>query len=416
MVTAMKQIGQPPEEKHTSEAVQWRMRWYPRATLGVFGVAFLMAVMLGNGASTEPERLGGDYPAFYAAGRIAVAHDWEHLYEVQRQKTAQRDLYPDEMDGQYLYFAYPPFVAAAYAPLTLLPYRISYLLHTLLMAGAVAASIWIAGTRIPILRRYGALSMVLALLFYPLYRAITGGQNTALTLFLLVVSWRLVTDRHDFYAGLVLALLLFKPQYAVPMMLLYLVAGRWRVLVGSLVGAGVLYAAGASVVGPKWLVPWWVQAREFSGSDVLLNGLNNISFIGFVENLSDSVIIIVLLGLIPALAVVGALALSWLRGHPDALADKMALAAIGLILISPHTLYYDGALVLITLVILEARNSPSPKRIAAIWVVALFQMAVETLGWSPFFFVVLGIAVWAAISLGPGLFRAVSPTSYAAAG
>jgi hypothetical protein len=401
----MSQTGPQHGKRSASDLVRWRMQWYPRAVLAALGAALLLGVLFGGGASTASGRLGGDYPAFYGAGRIAVDGDWKHLYEPERQIDAQYDLYPGEEAGQYMYFPYPPFVAAAYAPLALLPYRLSFLAHTLLMTAAVVASVWIAGARFPILREYQAMALALALTFYPMLRAILGGQNSALTLFLIVASWRLATDRHDFAAGLVLALLLFKPQYAVPLMLLYALTGRWRVLLGSLTGAGVLLLVGASVMGIDWLVPWWKQVQEFAGLDVSFNGMNNVSFIGFAANLSGSTAVIVFLGFVPALAAVAVLASCWLNGRSDALGEKMALAATGLILISPHTLYYDGSLVLITLVVLAAHTSPSLRRIAFIWVAASCQVLADVLGWSPFFFVVLGIAVWAMRSLVPDLFQ-----------
>ncbi len=399
----MKQTDESLGDERGPDIAQWRLRWYPRVVIASLGVALLIGVMFGSGASTVSGRLGGDYPAFFGAGRIAIDQDWDHLYEAGRQAEAQQDLYPGERVGQYMYFAYPPFVAAAYAPLAVLPYRVSFLAHTLLMAALVGASIWIAGARIPILRGSRTLALALALVFYPMLRAITGGQNTALTLFLLVASWRLATDRRDFAAGLTLSLLLFKPQYAVPMILLYVLTGRWKVLLGSLSGAGLLYFVGASVMGFEWLIPWWSQVQEFAGLDVPVNGMNNISFIGFAANLSDSSYLVVLLGVVPALATVAVLSFSWLRGRPDALTDKMALAATGLILMSPHTLYYDGSLVLIALVVLEAHFSPSLRRIALIWAAAALQVFADALGWSPFFLVVLGIAIWASRSLIPEL-------------
>ena len=407
----MKAKDSSPRDECRSDVVRWRMRWYPRAILAALGVALLVGVVLGSGASTVSGRLGGDYPAFYGAGRIAIDRDWEHLYDPNRQIEAQGDLHLGEQTGQYLFFSYPPFVAIAYSPLALLPFRASYLVHTLLMTAAVAGSIWLAGQKILVLRQHRTLALALALLFYPMLRSVLGGQNTALTLLLMVASWRLATNRNDIYAGLVLSLLLFKPQYAVPMILLYLLAGRWRVMLGSLIGAGTLYMVGASLMGIDWVVPWWDQVREFAAIDTSVNGLNSISFIGFVTNLSDANEVVVLLGIVPAFTVVVLLAYAWLRGRPDALTEKTALAATGLILISPHTMYYDGSLVLITLVALALHRSPSPGWIAFLWAAASSQVLADVIGWSPFFFVTLGIAVWASLALGRGLSNRASPPS-----
>jgi hypothetical protein len=108
----------------------------------------------------------------------------------------------------------------------------------------------------------------------------------------------------------------------------------------------------------------------------------------------------VLLGVLPAVTVIAVLAIIWLRGSPDALAEKMALAAVGLVLISPHTMSYDGSLILITLVVLGTTVSSKLKGVAIVWVAAWSQMLAVVLGWSPLFLVVLGVAVWAGRSVG----------------
>ena len=71
------------------------------------------------------------------------------------------------------------------APLSHLPYRVSYALHTLLMVGATVAALYLVRPMLPLVDRHFELAVIGAVAFYPMYRAITGGQNTALTLLLL---------------------------------------------------------------------------------------------------------------------------------------------------------------------------------------------------------------------------------------
>ena len=58
----------------------WRIRWYPRAILLALAFAFGVSVLVANGADGAAGRLGGDYPAFYGAGRIVLAGDGDQLY------------------------------------------------------------------------------------------------------------------------------------------------------------------------------------------------------------------------------------------------------------------------------------------------------------------------------------------------
>src|SRR5262249_3233805 len=47
-----------------------RLRLYPRAIFAAIAVGFAIAVAFGSGTRTLTGRLGGDFPAFYGAGRI----------------------------------------------------------------------------------------------------------------------------------------------------------------------------------------------------------------------------------------------------------------------------------------------------------------------------------------------------------
>ena len=136
-----------------------RLERAARAVLVAFVVAFLVTVATGSGSSTAAGRLGGDYPAFYSAGRIVLEGDASRLYEPGRQEQAQNDLFGGEHDG-FLYFAYPTPVAALYTPFAALPYRLSYALHTLLMAGALVLALRVLRPIVPMLGRRFWLSSV----------------------------------------------------------------------------------------------------------------------------------------------------------------------------------------------------------------------------------------------------------------
>jgi hypothetical protein len=79
-------------------------------------------------------------------------------------------------------------------------------------------------------------------------------------------------------------------------------------------------------------------------------------------------------------------------------------------------MFYDGSLVLITLVVLAVHGSLNPQRIALLWIAASSQALAHSLGWTPLFFVVLGVALWASLAFGRRLGDRVPPQSSAAAG
>ena len=112
-----------------------RARWnrIAGAVLIALAVATVVQGVIAAGSEAPADVVGGDYPAFHGAGGIALEGEWDARYDIERQAESQRGLHADE--GDVWYFAYPPQVAAVYAPFATLPYSLAYLLHTAVMAG-----------------------------------------------------------------------------------------------------------------------------------------------------------------------------------------------------------------------------------------------------------------------------------------
>jgi hypothetical protein len=328
-------------------------------------------------------RLGGDYPAFYAAGSIARSGDWDELYSAERQAEEQAGLISD--DGSYLYFSYPPYVAGAYAPLAGLEYRWSFLVHTVLMGLALWGAIkllwpWLERFSWPPLAIY-----VLALAFYPLLRAVPGGQNTSLSLLLLAAAARLDRDERPLLAGLALAALFFKPQFGVVIVPLLLVSRRWRVLGGWVIGAITLWAGARFLTEGAWVAEWWEQAGAFRDENVAANGPNFVSLPGFLENLigvGEPAAFVLGYGVTAVFGL--AVAYFWWKHPRSHQLERHALAGAAVVVAAPQTLYYDAGIMLLGLVVAIALV---PKHRAAALVVlgvlSWSHLAAAELGWSP---------------------------------
>ncbi len=380
-----------------------RLKLYSRAVAAAVVVAWTLTVLLSSGADTAAGRLGGDYPAFYAAGEIVADGDWENLYSPQRQAQAQAALFPGS-DNSVLYFAYPPYVASMYRPLAGVDYRVSYALHTLVMVGSVIGALWLLRPAIGgVLKTHFELVAIAALLFFPLFRAVSGGQNTALTLLLLAGVWRGLHERRIVVAGICAGLLLYKPQFAIPLLLLFLLRGHWRATVtGAATGAG-LWLLGVATMGWGWLGSWWTEVAAFAEKDADVNGHNAISWLGFAEGVfgASSTTAYLVAGPL-VLATVAALAWLWFRGA-QGLDQRMALTVAGLVFISPHAMYYDGGLFLLAgLVAVNALGTRATLPVALVWVLAWSQAGASSVGFAPLFaLLLLGAAALGAAATRP---------------
>src|SRR5512134_1075079 len=234
----------------------WRLKWYPRVLVFGAAIGFLASLMSGDGVSTLAGRLGADYPAFYGAGRIIAEGDGRGLYSSERQVTAQKDLFPSH-ETLFMPFPYPAFVAVAYSPLALLSFRLSYFIHTMIMVAALLLTLRTLRPMSKVAAGQSFFVFALLILYYPLLKSIIGGQNTAITLLLVTLLWRTAVDGRDILAGLWLGLLLFKPQYGLPIMGLFLLSRRWKIVTSSVVVGLVLWLIGAWACGWGWLSEWF---------------------------------------------------------------------------------------------------------------------------------------------------------------
>jgi len=289
-------------------------------------------------------RLGGDYPAFYAAGRMLNAGHPEQIYSVPAQEKAQQDLFPPTQQG-WLLFPYPPHFAVFYQPFALLPFVSSYVVYTLLMAACCALAIRLVAPAAPWCQRNQTFWVAMALIFYPLFRAVTGGQNTALSLLCAAgTAASLRTGRHHL-AGVCLAAWLFKPQLALLATALLIVGGHAAVLPAFAAAAGVVYAVGAVVGGLAWPL-WWYQdgIKGYMPANMAIDGERGLSLRELTTTLGHPELFVPALAL---LAIVACIVIH--RFKPPALSLVSGATAVAL-LASPHTMYYDGGLALLGIV------------------------------------------------------------------
>ena len=333
---------------------------------GALLVTIVLVMVLGALAgSTEDGQLGGDFPAFFAAGDIVAESGYDNLYDPEVQRAAQDGLIANE--GGYLFFAYPPFVATGYSWLNPLGYRGAYLAQMGLMALAALASVLLIRPMSELVNRYWVAVLAGVFLFQPVLASVIGGQNTTLTMLLFVAAARAEWSGRDILAGVAVGLLIYKPQYGVPLALLTLVSARWRVAAGvGLTWAGA-YLAGAAALGLGWVGPWWEQATAFRDINAGVNGHLFVSLPGYVEHLTG-----IgggagrLLGL--GIGGIGLLGIAWVwrRWTGDPLI-RYAVAASGLILIAPQSLFYEAGLAAVTILLLTSRGRVDRQLMAGVF-------------------------------------------------
>jgi len=337
------------------------------ALAGVVGwsVAFLAhAVTLRNPLQSDGRPVGGDFVSFYAAGQLVMQGAGRQLYDARSQWRAQREALRAPEYPNFCPFPYPPTLAVAEAPLSLLPFVPAYLAHVGLCLAAILAGLRLLRPALRRLAPFWGTAASLAALFYPLTVSVTCGQNTAFSFLLMCAFFAGLRSQRDLRAGIALGLLAFKPQMALLLGLAMVAAGRWRV-VGAAAAVGVgHYVLGAIVVGPDWPARMLALLDAFWELNTAQHTSLSISLPAVLHGLSPAALRNVLL-----LGVCGLLCLSCVVGWRGAapgggISGPLAMTVSATLLIGPHALWYDtGLLSLAGLLIANdalARGGPFP--------------------------------------------------------
>ena len=383
------------DERMNGLLTPWRLRVYPRVLIIALLLPVVIAVLAGSGASTVTGRLGGDFPAFYGAGIVVNERGIDAVYDRQVLAEAQRDfLSVEQGDVELLPFFYPPFVAQLYAPMAKLPYRAAYTIQTVAMFAAIAFAIHLLRARLARVDRWPIAAFALAVGLYPLYRSITGGQNTALTVLLLAASYRAQADDRPVLAGATVAILLYRPQYALPLAGLLFLRDR-RSALGFAGVAAVLWSWGALLAGGDWVVSWYRTAQAVGAELAPLTPWWKISFIGFAEQiLGDGDPVAYAVGGLLALASV--IALMWVWSSREVPLDlQVAAAACGILLIPEHVIWYEAGVLAVPLLILADRKGRSAApAILGLGMLALTAALLPRASAVPLFVVVFATSAW----------------------
>ena len=180
-----------------------------------------------------------DFRLDYSAAEVGLRDGYGRLYDLGAQNS---EMVFHGFNPQP--FLSPPPLAWLATPFTLLPFTAALVLWTLLLLAALAWTWWLVapGGR---LARLAFLLLWLGL--FPVAFGFLVGQPGALVASAVGTSWWLVKREKPVAAGLVLSLIVMKPQLALLVPICLLVAGQRRVFV-SWLGASVVIGGVALIL------------------------------------------------------------------------------------------------------------------------------------------------------------------------
>jgi alpha-1,2-mannosyltransferase len=294
-----------------------------------------------------PQLLGADHLAFYSAAKLIQDGRGDVLYDYNALADYQSDLI-----GTRFLEAYrnPPFYALLYLPTARLDYVISFWIWTAVALALLWLGIgWLRPAR-------PATVFVWALCFYPVFAAVSFGQNSLLSFAAFCLTFRQLDRNEPFSAGLAAGLLLYKPQLLLGLGLWWLLDFRayWRALAG-------LTVTGLVLLGISLLT---VRAETFTFVERLQDIAAYDAFYFYNLHTPRGFWTLLLfddkhwgrrLGWACSLIALAAFLVFW-RRHRGEMPLMFAAAVFVTLWASPHTMVYDWSLVLIPAVLLWERR------------------------------------------------------------
>jgi len=283
---------------------------------------------------------GTDFLHFYTLGTLALEHRSSDLYDMNAQAALAAQRVPGAAGIRYLPL-YPPQVSIFFAPVARLSYGwalAAWWMFSGLLYGICCYGVW---RMCPQLRAHSGTVALLAAAFPAFFHLIAWGQTSAIALAVFTLAFFLLRERREFLAGLVVGCLIFKPQLGLAVAVVFVAAGAWKIVAGSLLSAGAQLSAGVLYYGVE---PFRVWLRMLSNVQNVVPLLEPRPYQTHCLRTFWSMMVpwqsvSSVLYVVSAVGVLGVAIAAWRRARPLALRYSALLLAT--VLVAPHLTVYD---------------------------------------------------------------------------
>src|SRR5207302_10146778 len=245
--------------------------------------------------------------------------------------------------GRSVPYLNPPLVAWLVTPLTALPFETALTVWRIALAGAALLT-WRLAAPGKGLLRWAHLSAAASI--YILYLGFRLGQVTLIVVAALAVCWWLIRHNRPLLAGVALAAITLKPQFAFLVPLTLLAAGYWRVFAGFALAAVPLTAVSLMAMGSEGI-------HDFLTSSNLAHDMVGVHQVTVLNAVGWTTLVVALAAAAALIALVTAY-----RARRQGPELPIAAGIIGTLLVSPYINGFDlAALVLAAWLVLRT-NPP----------------------------------------------------------
>lgn len=193
-----------------------------------------------------------DFRCLYAAGYLVRTGYATHLFDYDAQRSVENARV--SVEDVALPFNHAPYEGLLLAPLSLLSYRSAYVAVLIGNLGLLGLAFYLLrGYLQPLREVWSWLPEAVFACSIPVTIALFQSQDSVLLFILISAAFILLDRGQEATAGGLVALSLFKFQYAIPIVLLFLIWRRWKFVAGFAVTGAALALLSLWLIGPAGL-------------------------------------------------------------------------------------------------------------------------------------------------------------------
>ena len=297
----------------------------------------------------------GDFKMFYAGATALRIGEGSLVYDRVLETKLQRSIFPELSESGVQVYTHPPFELLVYLPFSFLPYRTACFLWQLTSVALAVVSASVLARCPGKQSRVSAYILVLG--SFPFFTLLMFQQDSALLLLFVTLALRAYQDNKDSFAGAFLAMALFRFPIVVPLIAL-LCMRRPRLLKGVIPITLVLGIISITLVKPAGLLAYGEYLlRMTRDSSMRVSDLYQIDP-RMMPTLRGLFFLFRVPFIAPIACMITILACARIMRRSDDSAFQFAVAVIGALLISPHSLMHDLTLIVIPAAFLGMAAAP----------------------------------------------------------
>lgn len=217
-----------------------------------------------------------DFSCFYSAGKMVNSGNGTRIYDYEAQAEAQKPFFGVVGTHRFvLPFIFLPFVLVIFAPLALLSYFHALMLWYALNVCLLISVPFLLRRRLGMTDKQLGLALLATGFFLPSSISLGQGQPTILTLVLFALIFLAMGDGHELRTGCLLALTIFKPQFALPLLLALAITRRWKAVAAFFGTSALLFGLSVAIVGWRTTLSFPRAVAAFSRSPAYRGGEYN---------------------------------------------------------------------------------------------------------------------------------------------